>query len=192
MRNAPTLTPPVRRAYALVMAHANRRLVALLRETARRLEAGSPYQWGHQGSCNCGHLAQTLTGRSRAEIHRAALEKAGRWGDRAVDHCPSSGYPIDHIIGEMLAAGLSRRDLADLEDLSSKRVLARVPAGRHLERNRRADVVSYLELWAEVLEEDLGRDEAAATEARSRTVRPRTVRARAVEAPTAQAPIIQV
>jgi hypothetical protein len=132
------------------------RLVRALRTTARRLRTGVDYQWGHFGMCNCGHLAQTLTERSRAEIHRAAVERARDWGDAAVEYCPDSGLPIDAIIDEMLAAGLAPQDLRHLERLSDRRVLRRLPSDiRHLERNRRDHLVLYLETWAELLEEQL-------------------------------------
>jgi hypothetical protein len=139
-------------------------LVIALRATAVRLKEGAPYQWGHFGACNCGHLAQALTQRSRDEIHRAALERAvasrGRvedWGDAAVEYCPASGLPIDDILATMLAAGLDLRDLHHLEDLSDVRVLRRLP--RHVFKNRRDDVVLYLEAWADLLAENEPLDE---------------------------------
>ena len=43
-----------------------------LRATADRLAApDARYEWGHMGGCNCGHLAQTVTTLSRAEIQVA-------------------------------------------------------------------------------------------------------------------------
>ena len=47
-------------------------LVTVLRETADRLESGDAYQWAHFGRCNCGHLVQTVTRLSPAEIHAVA------------------------------------------------------------------------------------------------------------------------
>jgi hypothetical protein len=132
-------------------------LIEALRRTAARLRGGADYQWGHFGACNCGHLAQTLTRRSRAEIHRAAVERARDWGDAALEYCAASGYPIDHILDEMLAAGLQLADIRHLEELSDPRIRAR--AGRHLARNRRDDLVLYLELWADLLEAELVEDE---------------------------------
>ena len=126
-------------------------LVDALRQTAARLRSGAPYQWGHFGSGNCGHLAQTLTRRSRAEIQRAAVERARDWGDAALEHCPASGYPLDHILSEMLQIGLSLSDIRHLEELSDRRILARLSA-RQLSRNNRDDVVRYLEAWADGLE----------------------------------------
>lgn len=129
------------------------RLIDALRTTADRLRHGAAYQWGHFGACNCGHLAQTLTHQSREDIHRAAVARAADWGDATVEYCPTSGYPIDHIVTTMLAAGVSLDELRHLEELSDRRVLRRV--GGHLERNRREHVVRYLDVWADMLEEQL-------------------------------------
>ena len=129
-------------------------LIAALRATARRLEAGARYRWTHMGSCNCGHLAQTLTRLPREAIHRLALERAGDWGEQAREYCPSSGYPMDHMLAVMLDAGLSRDDIWHLERLSDPEVLRRLPAGeRHLDQRRREDVVIYLRIWADLLED---------------------------------------
>ncbi len=130
-------------------------LATALRATAARLRLGADYQWGHFGACNCGHLAQTITDLPRAEIHRAAVESARDWGDATVDYCPASGLPIDHILGRMLAAGLTLAAIKSLEELDDRRILARLPGGRrHLRRNAREDVVLYLETWAELLDEE--------------------------------------
>ena len=130
------------------------RLAAALRETATRLDDGAYYLWTNQGACNCGHLAQTLTTKSRAEIHSMALEKAGDWSEHVVDYCATSRYPIDHIITTMLDAGLTRRDLSDLERLRSNIVRVRLPEGRRaLDYRRRDDVVLYMRTWADLLHE---------------------------------------
>ena len=55
------------------MARPNLDLIAALRRTARKINDGAPYQWGHMGSCNCGNLAQELTKLTKAEIHAHAL-----------------------------------------------------------------------------------------------------------------------
>ncbi len=139
-------------------------LVRALRETAGRLEITSDYQWGHFGSCNCGHLAQTLTRRTHADIHRAAVERAttwGRtpvddWGDAAIAYCPASGLPLDDIVTEMLEAGVTLQELRHLEDLSDRRVLRRLPLERrHLRRNDKSHVALYLRTWADLVEEEL-------------------------------------
>lgn len=137
------------------MARAEPRLIEALRSTARRLARGADYRWTHMGMCNCGHLAQTVTRHSKEELHRMALEKAGDWNQQVLDHCPTSGYPMDHVIGAMLDLGLDRDDLCHLELLSSRQVLGRLPVGqRDLDQRRRDDVVLYLETWATQLEEE--------------------------------------
>jgi hypothetical protein len=74
----------------------------------------------------------------------------------SVEYCPTSGYPIDHLLTEMLALGLTTNDIAELERLSSLEVLARLmPERSELSRNVRDDVVLYMETWAQLLEEQL-------------------------------------
>ncbi len=129
-------------------------LVEALRTTARRVEQGAEYRWTHMGSCNCGHLAQTVTRLPAQEIHRLALERAGDWGEQAREYCPTIGYPMDHIVACLLDLGLTDDDLWHLERLSSPEVLRRLPIGeRDLDHRRREDYVRYLRVWADLLEE---------------------------------------
>jgi hypothetical protein len=145
------------------MRRATPELLRALRATAVRLAAGESYQWTHQGRCNCGHLARELTTFSAAELHRMALEKPGDWSEKAREYCPSSGYPIDHVIEQMLRVGLTLEDIQHLERLSDPAVLARVPADRRpLRRDVREDVVAYLLAFAAHVESALGRADAVA------------------------------
>ena len=138
------------------MAKPSRVLVDALRRTAERVREGAPYQWGHYGHCNCGHLAQTLTGRTPGEIHRMATSRAGEWQDQAREFCPTSGFALADVIRDMLGVGLAIEDLVALENLHDPKVLARIPDTRRwLDRNSRDDLVLYLQTWAEILAEQL-------------------------------------
>jgi hypothetical protein len=135
------------------MASPTPELISALRATAHRLTDGTAYQWTHMGACNCGHLAQTVTRKSASEIHALALEKQGDWADKAVDYCENSGYPIDHVIGELLGLGLYIEDIVHLERLSDPDVLLALPSGkRPLNHKQREHVVLYLRTWADQLE----------------------------------------
>lgn len=164
------------------MATATPKLISALRTTAARLREGSNFQWGHMGSCICGHLAQTVTELSPAEIHRRAMERHGDWSQQSVEHCPTSGLAIDHVIDEMLALGLRIGDLRHLENLSDPRILARVPA-RWLRRQDRDHAVQYMEAWAELLE-----DELRATPAIAERRAPKLAPSAAAASPVAPAP----
>ena len=140
------------------MARANRQLIWALTKTAARLKQGVTYQWGHLGACNCGHLAQTLTDRTKREIHEAALARVGDWGEVSEKYCETSGMAIDTIISEMLAAGLALEDIEHLENLDDPRVLKtlELPNGRrYLKHNNRDDLVLYLDAWAALLASEL-------------------------------------
>ncbi|TYZ06623.1 hypothetical protein FY528_17285 [Hymenobacter lutimineralis] len=138
------------------MAKSNLAVLEALRTTAHRLQTQAPYQWGHMGSCNCGHLAQTITRLSKAEIHARALQRYGDWDQQLQDYCPTSGLPFDETIDEMLALGFTRSDLAHLERLSDPKIRAAIPFERRnaLRHNNREDVVLYLNTWAALLEDE--------------------------------------
>ncbi len=129
--------------------------IDILRKTAARLAASEHYAWGHMGSCNCGHLAQEVTELSKAEIHAFAMQRYGDWSTQVREYCPTSGLPIDWIIEQLLAAGFTTRELHELEYLENDQVLKFLPGGkRWLARNKREDVVAYLEAWADMLAAD--------------------------------------
>ena len=131
------------------------RLIEILTETAERLRDGAPYKWTHQGSCNCGHIAQTITGLNSDEIHRIALTGEGEWRDHAATHCASSGLAVDNLIASLLSVGLTIEALGHLEWLSDPAVTKWLPASRRaLSHKQRDDVVLYLETWVQVLKAD--------------------------------------
>lgn len=137
------------------MAKAKPELILALRRTAEKLQKGAVYQWGHMGSCNCGHLVQEVTRRSKKEIHDSALRsRSGDWNEQLIDYCPGSGLPVDEVIAEMLAAGFDSADLQYLERLNDPAILQLLPREqRYLQHNNRDDVVLYLKLWARLLEQ---------------------------------------
>lgn len=135
------------------MASPNLELIRALRVTAERLAGDTTYQWGHMGMCNCGHLAQAITGLTPAEIHASALERDGDWEQQAKDYCPTSGRMIDHVLAAMFSLGLHREDVKNLEKLADGDVIHRL--GRYPKRNRRDDVVDYMRTWADILEEKI-------------------------------------
>ncbi|MBC8152334.1 MAG: hypothetical protein H7Z72_05435, partial [Bacteroidetes bacterium] len=138
------------------MARPTPELIDALRRTARKLNDGAPYQWGHMGGCNCGNLAQELTKLNKDDIHRYAMQRYGDWNEQVEDFCPTSAMPIDLVISEMIAAGLALEDLKHLEKLSDRQVLLRFPIEkRFLKHNVRNDVVAYFNEWANLLEEQL-------------------------------------
>lgn len=139
------------------MANSTLPVIQALRDTAHRLATQAPYQWGHMGSCNCGHLAQTVTKLTKGEIHARAMQRYGDWERQLIDYCPTSGLPIDTTIDEMLALGFTRTDLTHLERLSDATIRAAIPFERRdaLRHNQRDDVVLYLRTWATLLENQL-------------------------------------
>ena len=141
----------------------SRALVQIFRETAERLSTGADYQWSHFGRCNCGHLVQTITRLSPAEIHAASACELTEWSEIPDDYCAGTGLRLEFVLDRLRELGLDRTDLKHLEDLSDSRVLHALAGGhRHLERNRREDVVAYMCALADLLEAKL-LDHAAQT-----------------------------
>lgn len=136
-------------------------LAGALRTTAERLLNGADYRWSDLGRCNCGHLAQTLTRLSQRQIRELAMQRPGIWAEQIVEYCPTSGFPLDVVIGSMLEVGATLDDIRHLERLSSPRVLKRIPVGERLELSYRNSihVARYMVAWAELLEEQLGQRE---------------------------------
>ncbi len=145
------------------MARPSELLVAALRATAARLEAGAPYRWSHFGACNCGHLAQTLTRLSPRQIYDAAFARPGDWGEQGREFCAETGAPMDDILSTMMDAGLAPGDFSHLERLDDPGVERAI--GRRLVWTERADVVLYLRTWAGLLEAHLGEQARGRTQA---------------------------
>ena len=138
------------------MAKPTVKLIDALRKASSKIETGNNYQWGHMGSCNCGHLAQEITNLSQAEIHQYALRRYGDWTEQSQDYCVNSGMTFDLIISEMLNIGIEIEDIRHLEKLSHKDVLRRFKLeDRNLRHNVKKDVVKYMREWANLLEEQL-------------------------------------
>lgn len=138
------------------MARPNIKLIKAIRTAARKIQEGTHYQWGHMGGCNCGHLAQELTPYSKREIHEYAMRKSGDWTDQVEDYCGTTEMPMDEIISSMMDSGLERKDMIDLERLKNQEVRRYMgERGVKLYHNNKEDVVDYMLVWADLLEEKL-------------------------------------
>lgn len=177
------------------MAVATRDLIVALRQTAGRLaEGGVTYRWGSFAHCNCGHLAQTVTGLHPEEIQSRASRGEGDWGNQAwhttplrfpefdygdrpaldegawepedVGACQVADAPLEDVFRQLYAVGLSPEDVGHLERLSDPAVRRRL--GTHTVRyphHDRINVVAYLHAWADLLSEALSAEEDPYSEA---------------------------
>jgi hypothetical protein len=60
------------------------------------------------------------------------------------------------LVKKLMDAGLTPTDIHHLEYLTDRKILDRLPGGfRWLQRNRREDVVVYMETFADLLDEQL-------------------------------------
>ena len=165
------------------MASPSTELILALRQTAARLSRQDcTYRWSSFAYCNCGHLAQTISGLDPTEIQRRAMRKEGDWGSQAREllvggrpwfdygdrpaldegawepenrgACAVSGAGLDELLAQMYALGLRPEDVGQLERLSDPEVRRRLgTAKEHFAHYERSNVVAYLLAWAELLEE---------------------------------------
>jgi hypothetical protein len=142
------------------MATPSIELLSALRNTAKKLATSNNYHWGHMGACNCGNLAQELLNVSKAEIHSWALAtREGDWSEQTDEYCAISNLPMDLMISKLLSKGLTTQDLKHLEKLSDPFILNMLPEGeRFLNFNQKNDVIKYLTLWADWMENTLADD----------------------------------
>ncbi len=139
------------------MAQSKPELIGALRETAKRLDDGAKYEWGHMARCNCGHLVQTLTDMTDYEIAKSVDFQLDEWSEYAQDYCAGTGHKVDDLFETLQVVGFSHTDVVHLENLSDKRVLCRLGNGtpRYLQRNNIDDVTLYMTTMADLLEEEL-------------------------------------
>src|SRR5438309_2147360 len=134
------------------MAHPNLTLIGALRQAAENLRKGSPYAWGHHGSCNCGQVLQVVTHLSKEEILKHAHTGIGEWTEIAEEYCDVTSLPAYLMISKLEAIGLTPPDIHSLEYLNDRNVLNKLPGGfRWLKKHVREDVILYFETFAEVL-----------------------------------------
>lgn len=167
------------------MARPSARLITALRETARRLEqSDTVYRWSKFAHCNCGHLAQTITGLAPRTIEAAASRRPGDWGEQArtvasrelldatadecafepesIDVCNVTKRTMTEIVGALLAWGLEPVDVEALERLSDYAVRRRLGTSTiDYPHGERQNVIDYLRAWADLLEERLDSESAS-------------------------------
>jgi len=101
------------------------KLVRAFRKVARILKTTPEVYW-YPGAarCNCGILAQVLLNRTEESIQELLEDVydrdswVGSWlgmTTRESDYCKRTGLPVATIFKELLAHGLSLKDLAHLE-----------------------------------------------------------------------------
>jgi len=138
------------------MAAANIELINALRVTANRLRTGAEYAWGNHGACNCGNLLQVIMHLTKEEVLRYAHSGIGEWTELAEDYCGITDAPVSLLVMKLQQLGLTPADIHNIEYLEDRDVLMHLPGGFHwLSRNKREDVIIYMETFAQLLEEKL-------------------------------------
>ena len=87
------------------------------------------------------------------------MQSHGDWTEQLNDYCPTSGLPLDDLITDILAVGFDASDLKHLERLTDPLILSTLPPDKkYLVYNNKADVGTYLDAWANNMENELIRN----------------------------------
>ena len=128
-----------------------KRLINALKSTAKALNNGHPYEWGHMGRCNVGCLVQNLTGKTDVEIAKTVDFELEEWSEYANEYCNRTSVKFDDLFLNLYNEGLGYKDVIHLEYLSDPGVLDLMPS-KNLKRNNPQDVSSYMMAYAHKLE----------------------------------------
>lgn len=133
--------------------------IASLRIAAKRIEKDPKYSWNDAESCNMGTLVQVSLGLDPHRVMDAMKETYDKryygdymfkngdapWGNVCNAICSTTGKPVFVVVQKLIAMGFDRADLAGIESLRDKAVLARLSAkgATELRQNVAADVAAY-------------------------------------------------
>lgn len=165
------------------------KLITALRQAAKAIENGTfDYNWKYRGQCNCGAVASCLTGMCSDDIEISLPRDLAQWKNIVGRLCPVTGMPNNKILIAMMQAGMTTKDIVDLEWLRNKSVLAAMPrfeetkvtkptfvaslfGAKPIERrvavevprhNNAAYVAAYMRTWAGLLVKE-GQDDVPAS-----------------------------
>lgn len=121
-------------------------LIMALKLAAGALEKNTViYDWKQQASCNCGIVAQALTGMHKSELEKyvsvafssfingrpitdpvAFNNKLDRtWKNLVIQKCSITGKPVSEILSLLLSKGLTTEDIMHLEYMENPAILER-------------------------------------------------------------------
>ncbi len=119
------------------------------------------YNWSNAEKCNCGILAQHVTGAGQEGVSRMLFEGdvygsyCGMLDDSKA--CPTTGMPLGEIFEKMWSVGLVPDDLRDLEFLDNPIIMQEAGFYKyHLDHNKIIAVVAYMEAWVRILQREQG------------------------------------
>lgn len=151
-----------------------RRVDDLLKHNAVR------YEWRQCSDCNCGLVAQAITGKTPSELDELINAEFSRspyldrtWTEIAGTLCPITGVPSSILFRQLYDAGMRFEDFSHLENLNNQDIIAKVntlyfewttqerfflPNKRtktniRMQRSRHSSLRAYLGAWAAMIEE---------------------------------------
>lgn len=144
--------------------------ISALIKAKQKLEEGADYFHGTYGKCNCGIVAQVVTGLSSKRIaeafsdselnNRVYLKTYGPvfFYAMAEESCSVTGMPINDIVSTLSEWGFTFQDLKELELLSNKKY----NTGGY-QMDSKTGLINYLENWIADLQSQVYRNDITAS-----------------------------
>lgn len=121
------------------------------------IESGTiEYNWQSAETCNCGILAQAITGLPPGKIH--IVESI--WS-KEVNRCDQTGTPINDIIKTLMEAGMTAKDFVNLEFLVTNGKVPKFWWNHEINSKpytKKENVINYIKKWADRLQKELNND----------------------------------
>lgn len=129
------------------------KLITALRLAATSLEDGTfAYNWKNTHSCNCGVVACAITGMSASQLHNELLIRTTReqqsWKYITGTLCPITGIPEHKIFRALYEAGMTAKDIVQLETLSNPDVMRRMGFRQTEPKPKKRTLKQRIEAWA--------------------------------------------
>jgi hypothetical protein len=150
-----------------------RQLSKALRQTADLIESGAySYDWTQPHQCNCGLLVRTLANVTSNELQdinlkltpkqNKALDITMEWSNVAERYCTASGLSEIFIFKKLFEAGMTFKDIHELEFMSNPEILKASKAVEKVDYKNKQNLIAYLWNWANIIDEKLDAQEKQA------------------------------
>lgn len=128
-----------------------------LKHAVGELKNGKDYDWLESHQCNCGIVAQSVTGMKNTP-HKLAVRGIGSWG---LSICGASGMPYYKVFQWLFDAGFTKKDIMNLEGLCDEKICGEMGmpirlnmCGTNEGCNDKNNLIAYLEAWIRIIEKE--------------------------------------
>lgn len=126
------------------------------------------YNWKEQSSCNCGLIVQSLLNLDLMRVSKYFHDERKKtslcyddketftWKAVLKERCTATGLPMRGIFKALLDHGFRPEDIAHVEYLTNKGILAGTTIDTTQEKyfSRKENLIKYLKSWVNILNEE--------------------------------------